>query len=822
MAVITALAVLLLPVLSTCLNPVTFNPDNKLDVNVSGELSIDQINSSEIQVRNHTKSLDIYDIKFREVQVDEAQSSETRTLSAQISGAPTAGTQESIFLRPWKKYEIELKWREAKPKDAAYNSTTRPDWDWGGKNPDRILPIDNLPRGKYVIHVYRKADGGVGVQIEDAWQSEINGSDHHHDADFTLSVKPQINVDLSGLSVDLNMGSAPIPVVVGYTPELLTKFDALIQAIKDGNKKYPNGYGFLIIDNHTGKALSSVRFTRTKPADPNTPDSTIGLTTGITTVRAEDQEGILLSAGTWDTVIDAPAIGPKNAIIGNQGKSYLHIYEKSDGTYGMFFNEQSWNINIVPADAHVRYRFSVNVTIEGRTPGQGYLIIHNKTKYPLNSLVNLDKIDPPATGITGLTIQANEQIGGEVDKGNWKVSIKDTPYSTQVFVVPEVGTHVYYYQKQDGSFGWSTVWPPIPNDAAEIDDRIPAGQGILAITNNSQAGQILYGIIIDDVERMATPDNLYPKDSFDIALAPGYHNIRFIRSNVEMDGPNITRDTIVISRPNPVQIKAGAVRKLDYTDALGIADTTIQTIDYEMAQNGVENTQTTTKVALVFQSAVVITLTDIQQVSPTDAAGAVITGITGSGTGYTLAVNVQKSHVFTIRINKAGIVNYEHQIMVYKQADPAPPEPLIKGLNLFPTGTVLFFTNVPIDGTDHHPAMNAAVNTIFHNSGNATGRGTLSQLQEGAKHAIWEIIPGTGDGRFCKYSSNAGIGDDDDQGRAFHKFVMTPAAWSDSSILLSIYPLSGSGTTFTLKVTIPAAYTGGGPDVVQTSVITVK
>lgn len=367
-------------VLSACLNPAEFNPQIKLNVaaEVSGEISVDQLNSSEVQVRNHTKSIDIVDVKFFELE-SARSGAPAEILTAQISGAPIHGTQESIFLQPWKKYRIDLKWREASPKDGSpgpagpFTRAHYPDWDWGDKkNPSGSLTIEHLPRGKYVIHVYRKDNGDIGIQIEDDWANELDGNDHHNDGDFVLTVQSPLNVDLSGMSISLNI--PPTGIMADFSNEVKNllnqaniNFDKISKSI-DNLRSFPKNYGFVIVKNRTSRDIIKAEF------------SGLGsriVSTGVVGGR-DESAGMLMRRGTWQVNVemaDGTVFGPKNVNVLDNQIVFVHLSEDANGSLQIDVNNNAtWNYAVVVKTLHEPDKY-------------GSLVIQNMTAFLIEQVV---------------------------------------------------------------------------------------------------------------------------------------------------------------------------------------------------------------------------------------------------------------------------------------------------------------------------------------------------------------------------------------------------------------------------------------------------
>ncbi|MDR2553661.1 MAG: hypothetical protein LBD31_10935, partial [Treponema sp.] len=480
----------------SCMNPIGFNPDLKLEfdvnANVSGEIGIDSVNSAEIQIRNHTKSIDIYktDIVYAETGATPPEST-----AARITGAPVAGTQESILLRPMKAdprtmYKVQIWYREAQGSPAGVGHAANPSWDFGANNAavaDKSLEIRELPRGKYVIHVYRKVSGDIGIAVDDDTSNMTDMNDNHQNADFVTNVKVNNVIDLSGAEINLTMpgGGLNVNTSVSFSTEVTALFNSLIEAI-NANRPYPNGYGMVIVRNHTSQQLSNIEFTKA--------GNTVGLP-GV--IRAEDQNGMILSKGTWEAKLNVAGyasnpVGPKNILLANGGKEYLHVYKNKSGGYSFVVSEREWTGDLILSlsDADSSYSFTVNININtpNTNPNKGALFIHNMTTKLLDApdpgkmhIVSQD-LSPAAT--YDLAVGAKATIGGLVDPSNYDVSVGTK--STTVFVSHMQPTHVYYYKTRDGNYNISDYWPPHDADQSEgIGIELGPEQAVIVVKNRS-------------------------------------------------------------------------------------------------------------------------------------------------------------------------------------------------------------------------------------------------------------------------------------------------------------------------------------------------
>ena len=476
----------------SCLNPIGFNPDFKLavDANVSGEISIDSINSAEVQIRNHTKSIDVYKVNFTLIEGIEANPPKIST-AARITGAPIAGSQEAVLLRPIEegpesRYEIGLWYRQAKTCPPELKQANNPSWDFGGLNdPDEELVVAELPRGKYVIHVYRKTDGRIGITVEDDTSGMTEMNDNHFDEDFVTNVKVNTNLDLSGTNI-FPSGGINVNSSVAFSSEATALFNDLLGAI-NANRPYPNGYGALVVRNHTSETVSNILF------DPKNGQSShsIGLQ-GI--VRPEDQDWIILARGTWEAQFTAGStpVGGKNVLVDNGGKSYLHIYKNKNGGYSFVTDSREWGGDLILSLSGMgndapdsSYSFTVNVNVPGGANlSMGALYIHNMTTKVIdNPKFKLEMIPASASPLE-LLVGAKATLGGMLEPGNWKASVGSI--ETTTFVSPLQPTHVYYYKTNNGGYGVADHWPPADADqSGNLDVELTADQGAILIRNKS-------------------------------------------------------------------------------------------------------------------------------------------------------------------------------------------------------------------------------------------------------------------------------------------------------------------------------------------------
>lgn len=204
-----------------CLNPISFNPEDFPTIKVTGEIAIDNINSAELQFRNHTKSVDIYKIDINQERtivstiIDNSSLISSQTdetiLDARISGSPKAGTQDSILVRPTgsnisdrlivKKYNIIISYKKALP-----FSSGLPIFSVYDSPPPLEINIEELPRGRCVIHIYRNKAGEIVADVETI-SNDPEYEDYHHDSDFiednNLIINNNMILNINDIIVDI-------------------------------------------------------------------------------------------------------------------------------------------------------------------------------------------------------------------------------------------------------------------------------------------------------------------------------------------------------------------------------------------------------------------------------------------------------------------------------------------------------------------------------------------------------------------------------------------------------------------------------------------
>jgi hypothetical protein len=348
-----------------CLNPMSFNEDDLPTIKVTGEISIDNINSAELNFRNHTYSVDVTKIDVIQHKLETSNSPDeplpvrTPKLDARISGSPTAGTQDALLVRPTgtnilnnvtvESYTIQVWYKKAQniPPEIKEKLEGFTDFD---NPPDRPLEvtIDELPRGRCVFHLYRNKSGNIAIDVEGV-TDDPDYNDHRDDGDFVPDVKSQVNVDLSGLELAVNLPPIEIagqPIEVTFSEELLTAVNAAFGDLANSIDKVATSV--IDIGADIASSVESYRLfgrdtgllvVRNWTSEPVTVEVPNGNTTYfIGPVATGDLDGVLLSTkgtGKYSVKVISDlsdsAIQTKNTYVFNQKVSYLHVYVDRGG-----------------------------------------------------------------------------------------------------------------------------------------------------------------------------------------------------------------------------------------------------------------------------------------------------------------------------------------------------------------------------------------------------------------------------------------------------------------------------------------------------------
>ncbi|MDR1250551.1 MAG: hypothetical protein LBK62_00125, partial [Treponema sp.] len=340
------------------MNPIGFDPDSLPVFKVKGEISIDTTNSAELQIRNHTYSIDIFQVDIERV----TSENPVFTLDTRISGAPTAGTQESLLLRPITDnpvsksfvtitgYKVKIGWRTSKTIPAELKTKLEANNKLYTTDKEIEFTLTELPRGKLVLHVYRDSTGDIQIELEKDFKPDA--ADFHYDDDFSLTVKNTNGFSYNGGQITVVTDNKN-PIAVDFSPDV-RRFLENISLSLTGNKPYPNGYNILLIQNHTEVDVKDLFFTN----DASYDGSTVAAGFSIPLIQSEygDNQGYaILKYGNWKA--SAKSITTKSISIPKQG--YLHIYETSTGSLAMTASEHEWNtIRQNIADVSPKYEYN--------------------------------------------------------------------------------------------------------------------------------------------------------------------------------------------------------------------------------------------------------------------------------------------------------------------------------------------------------------------------------------------------------------------------------------------------------------------------------
>jgi hypothetical protein len=334
-----------------CLNPVSFDQDSLPILKVAGEISVDNINSAELNFRNHTRSVDVTKIDIRQHRTETSSggaSEDIDRLDARISGSPTAGTQDSVLVRPIDEntngnitvnsYTIQVWYRMAQNCPDELEPPKFSDYDNTASSEGLKVELDELPRGRCVFHIYRHKDGSIKIDVEGT-ADDPDYNDFSYDEDFILDVKSQIKVDLSGVEVAVNLPATPITVT--FSPEIMTAVNAAFSGLTtsldriatsvdsltevvDSLRLFGRNTGLLVVMNSSPKPVS-VEITQAPYSHylgPVSPGDLDGITLSTANGYSKYQLGV--------TIGDEPIV-IKHTLIYNQKISYLHVYVDQSG-----------------------------------------------------------------------------------------------------------------------------------------------------------------------------------------------------------------------------------------------------------------------------------------------------------------------------------------------------------------------------------------------------------------------------------------------------------------------------------------------------------
>jgi hypothetical protein len=483
-------AVAFMAILSAaCLNPVDFSPDQLPTFKVTGEIAIDNINSAELNFRNHTKSIDITKIDIFQTRTVKDTSTgggtpqEEERLDARISGSPTAGAQDSVLVRPTGtnitneitvvKYRIKVSYVKAQnfPEELNDLAPTLLKGDVEGE-------LNELPRGRCVIHIYRNGAGEIKIDIEGI-DDDPNYSDYYYDSDFVMNVKSQTKVDLSGLEVNVNLPpvtntevtfsqeildavNAAYSDIAGSIDNIATSINDLALSVGSSVESY------LLFGKNTG--LLAVMNWSSEPVSVEVPTSSTTSRT-IGPVATGDLDGMLLSTNggkTYNLKVyrGTTLIQTRNTFIFNQKVSYLHVYVDKSGTL-------VWDILDSPNRP------------EDAKPGYGRLRVKNYTNKVITNIAFYKKI---GVGNDTSYDYANSFLVQKVSAAS------GSQYSSVLSGFVQEGNYAVYCTLEDGT----VVFNDLDRSILADDMAYQAGDNVIEIRElPPPPSTIMYTVVAD-------------------------------------------------------------------------------------------------------------------------------------------------------------------------------------------------------------------------------------------------------------------------------------------------------------------------------------
>jgi hypothetical protein len=341
--------VVLFVFITSCLNPINFDPDSLplLKVEVSGEVSIDNINSAELRFVNHTKSMNII-----KVDIERQKVGQSFELDSQISGGPYTGTSETMLVRPigssvstsnmTEAYKVTIDYEKAAQSTLTDAELALLDLTPGELNL-AFSRSEPLPRGKHIVHFYRdKASGQLSVSTKDPEVDNLDYIDYISNIDiknnFMVSLGDlevvldpstlqKIEVDFSaevkGLIANLHIPLEDLSFVLSNMNTNLASISDVLTALKDIFSEYhiksgqilATNEGYLYIHNLTDKAISNIQ---------------IG-SIYETTIGANAEKGGVLRIGNYHVFFDE--IDVTTTYVNHQEPHHLYYYLTVNGDY---------------------------------------------------------------------------------------------------------------------------------------------------------------------------------------------------------------------------------------------------------------------------------------------------------------------------------------------------------------------------------------------------------------------------------------------------------------------------------------------------------
>ncbi|MDR1374777.1 MAG: hypothetical protein LBJ24_07385 [Treponema sp.] len=542
-----------------CLNPISFNSDDLPAIPVIGEISIDNINSAELNFRNHTLSVDVTRIDIIQHRVEKSSSGGQPTtedvdkLDARISGSPTSGTQDSVLVRPTgtnvtndlevKSYTIQVWYRKAQniPDELEGKFS-----DLSNEGNPLEVELNELPRGRCVLHVYRnKTTEKIAIDVEGA-TDDPDYNDHRFDDDFVMNVKTQTKVDLSGLEVSVSL---PPQIEVTFSQEIIDAVNAAFGELSHSMDKVATSINDLALIVESSRLFgkdTGLLVVKNWSPKPVTVEATLdNRTYGIGPVHTGDLDGKLLStkdASKYSVKVldeNQSTIETKNTFVLNQRVSYLHVYVDQTGKTVSDITESSER----PNDAKLGY---------------GRLRVKNYTDVEITNIMFMKKI---GSGAEATYDNSKSFIVQKVGPGS------EAQYSSVASNKVEEGNYAVFCHLADGR----VVFNAFDFYLLADDVAYQAGDNVLEILPSQLqpvSTTIMYTIIADGGPPAANDADLYNTTKLTITFsAPPSSPFTFVKTDMASTDGSITMVTnlqyeVEITDP----VNETAKFKLDGTD----------------------------------------------------------------------------------------------------------------------------------------------------------------------------------------------------------------------------------------------------------------
>ena len=531
-----------------CLNPIGFNPDD--NINISGKFEVEDVTSAVLMLVNRSKTIDVMQVEITQPEQLE-QDIEGNLTEFYFTKKPLRLTRKAQYVPPSDiDYQVKIFYKDFKDnptKTLAQALEENPDLEPDGS---RVISIPvPLPKQIVEIYIYRTKDGVVVVdkEVEDPDETDTGNPeplDPHDPEDGNGSVPgivPPHNRDTMGVFVVVNM----------------TKNQPIDQ-----------------VTFQTGGAMHS-----------------IGLDgSSVPAIRARDQQSIALRQGTYSTVIkykegsDSKTLGPKNSVVVSYNSpqalnNYLYFYKTQSGDCAV---DNQWP----PKNKDQSEDDNMNIG-EGSVPG--VIPEHNRDKMGVFVVMNMTKAQPIDKVNFGMdkksfaieshgtvkAVAARDQQSIALGEGSWETVVEYTTGGEKKQVGPKQSivipmndpqalyNYLYFYKTKSGGFDISNRWPPAAGNNADEEnvgpeDILDDTHGILEITNKSETGSVLKGIMIDTIEHTVT---MVKEDVLQFVLPVGTVDVSFKPQNQAYYGLIIPRE-----------IKARQITKLAYYDNLSNMD----------------------------------------------------------------------------------------------------------------------------------------------------------------------------------------------------------------------------------------------------------